>query len=368
MKSLQKILIIADGYPTAKNVYTGIFVKEQVEELKKLDHKIKYDVYYNPFFRIFKNAQTKRSFFWRTIQWGLQMICFVPYLFRQYDLVHAHRFFLPVINGALYKFFRKKPLIATSHGIRQIEKRFDKKWVKKLFNYCDLVLAVNRDMKENFLTYFNLPEDKVKTRSCGVDFSAFNAFEATRSDEEYQKDQIILGFVGGITEVKRPFLFIKCIEALYQKHPVKGVMIGNGDLMNEIKEYINAKKLPIDVIESLPYIKLIPYFYRFDLFIFPSCIEPFGLVGVESLYAKTPVIASSVGGKKDYIQDNVNGLFFQKDNLNDLVQKTERLIIDKEFRIRLKEQTAESVKHYSNKEVVKEIYEYYDQLFRDNNQ
>lgn len=365
MKTLKKILIIADGYPTPKNVSTGVFVKEQLEALKKRDNKISYDIYFNPYYRYFDTLRRNQSPILKVLQWLMQLICFIPYLFKSYDLVHAHRFFVPVFNGVLYKFFRRRPLIVTSHGVRQIEKRYRRRWVKKLFNYCDLIIAVNHEMRSEFIRRFDLPENKVRVRSCGLDDLAFDSFEYDRRIQNKTEKEYLLGFVGGLTAVKRPFMFIKCIEALYPAYPVRGIMIGAGDLSAKIKTYIEEKKLPVLMIDALPYHELIPYFYSFDIFIFPSILEPFGLVGIEALYAHTPVIASNIGGKKDYIKENLNGLFFKPDDQEDLVNKTKYLLDNEVVFNEMKKNARRSVEEYSNRKIAEEILAYYLQVFGD---
>lgn len=57
-----KILIVADGYPTDKNILTGIFVKQQVDIIRRLKPDWGVQVYFNPFFKIFSNTLVKKSF------------------------------------------------------------------------------------------------------------------------------------------------------------------------------------------------------------------------------------------------------------------------------------------------------------------
>jgi len=360
-KELRKILIIADGYPTDNNVFTGIFVKEQIEEMRKQYPDIVFDLYFNPFFKIFSQPEKKQSKFWNALKWGMQLLCFTPYLFKNYDLVHAHRFFLPVLNGAVYKIFRRKPLIATSHGIKQIQNRYNKKWVKALFHYCDLVITVNNSMKLNFVKYFNIPESKVRVRSCGIDFKAFNNYEKTIIHKK-EENIFTLGFVGDMSEVKKPYYFIQCIQALTDKYPIKGIMVGGGSRLPEIRKYIIENNLPIEVKGTLPRREVISLFYQFDIFIFPSSIEPFGLVGIEALYCNIPIVASAVGGKTDYIINGKNGLLFEKDNLKDLINKTELLLNDESMREKFKNAGRLSIENYSNEKVAKEIVNYYHNI------
>lgn len=358
-KKSGKVLVIADGYPTSKNIFKGSFVKHQLETLKKNYPDWHFDIYFNPFFKLFSNPLEKESVLWNIVKWSMQLICFFPCLFKSYDLVHAHRFFLPVMNGAAYKFFHKVPLIATSHGIVQIRKRYNKKWTKKLFHYCDLIIAVNHEMKKEFIKKFSLEENAVAVRSCGVNFSEFDSVEASMIPVKKNKDHITMGFVGDFSEIKRPIYFIKCVEALYKKYKIHGIMIGGGKNAHKMKNYIKKNNLPITVKDTMPHKDVIKYYFQIDILIFPSAIETFGLVGIEALYSHVPVVASAVGGKMDYIQDNINGLLFENDNVNDLIKKTETLILNRDKLNVMRSKARKSVELYSNEQVAKEILDLY---------
>ncbi len=58
-------------------------------------------------------------------------------------------------------------------------------------------------------------------------------------------------------------------------------------------------------------------------FIFPS-LEPFGIAPVESLASGTPVIAYNKGGSRDYIIENENGIFFEKQTSKNLLKAIEK--------------------------------------------
>lgn len=63
-------------------------------------------------------------------------------------------------------------------------------------------------------------------------------------------------------------------------------------------------------------------------FIFPNK-DDFGIVAVEALAAGTPVVALKEGGSLDYIKDGKNGVFFDKQNVEELKNAIERLLLTK---------------------------------------
>lgn len=63
-----------------------------------------------------------------------------------------------------------------------------------------------------------------------------------------------------------------------------------------------------------------------DLFVLPSNYEGFGIVIIEAMMAKVPVIASDIDGPKELISDGENGYLFEAGNHEDLANKIETVI------------------------------------------
>lgn len=64
--------------------------------------------------------------------------------------------------------------------------------------------------------------------------------------------------------------------------------------------------------------EIVKYFQSAEAFIFPG-IDDFGIVAVEALAAGTPVIAYRAGGALDYVDEQENGLFFDKQTVPSLM-------------------------------------------------
>ncbi|MBR2441127.1 MAG: glycosyltransferase family 4 protein, partial [Lentisphaeria bacterium] len=72
--------------------------------------------------------------------------------------------------------------------------------------------------------------------------------------------------------------------------------------------------LPPDSIELLKALKTA------YCFILPSRHEPFGIAALEALDAEVPLIASAVGGLKDFLVDGKNALLFEDNNAASLLE------------------------------------------------
>ena len=60
-------------------------------------------------------------------------------------------------------------------------------------------------------------------------------------------------------------------------------------------------------------------------FILPSRHEPFGIAALEALDAQVPLIASAVGGLRDFLADGENALLFEDNNVDSLLAAYARL-------------------------------------------
>jgi glycosyltransferase involved in cell wall biosynthesis len=71
--------------------------------------------------------------------------------------------------------------------------------------------------------------------------------------------------------------------------------------------------LPPDSVELLQALKTA------YCFILPSRHEPFGIAALEALDAQVPLIASAVGGLRDFLVDRENALLFEDNNVEELL-------------------------------------------------
>ena len=70
-----------------------------------------------------------------------------------------------------------------------------------------------------------------------------------------------------------------------------------------------------------------------DIAVMPSTEkESFGLVALEAMMAKKPVVASNHGGLKEIVKDNKTGFLVEPNNINDLKIALEKLICNPDLR------------------------------------
>lgn len=108
------------------------------------------------------------------------------------------------------------------------------------------------------------------------------------------------------------------IIAACKKLQLNLVLIGNG-AAHELLVNQAAGSKHVVFFDVLPQSNLKEFVKYAKAFVFPSN-EPFGIAPVEALAAGCPVIALKQGGAMDYIQNGKNGLFFEEQSVDSLVQ------------------------------------------------
>lgn len=142
----------------------------------------------------------------------------------------------------------------------------------------------------------------------------------------------IIGNVSAFSKVKDHYTWIDTVEELFKRGlKAKYILIGEGSMELEIKNYVKSKGLENEVIFAgfrNDVNKCIP---EFDLFLFTSKNEATGGVILESYACKVPVVAAKAGGIPTVLIDNETGLLAKVGDSIDFADKTERLIKDKEL-------------------------------------
>lgn len=152
--------------------------------------------------------------------------------------------------------------------------------------------------------------------------------------------EIIIGLVGRISRWKGQQLLLDAFLQLSKNHQnIKLVFIGstppNQEVFQEtleikIKEYKLENKVLI-----LPFQENIWKIWdAIDIAVIPSTEpEPFGLVAIEAMLAKKPVVAANHGGLKEIIVQNETGILFEPRNQDALSNALETLILDENKRL-----------------------------------
>lgn len=97
-------------------------------------------------------------------------------------------------------------------------------------------------------------------------------------------------------------------DPLFAQPGVRLAMVGGGPSHEDMKEYYRGT--PTVFPGYLRGQELVNAYRSADAFVFPSTTETFGLVALEAMACRLPVVAARSGGVVDTVTHGVNGLFF----------------------------------------------------------
>ncbi len=201
---------------------------------------------------------------------------------------------------------------------------------KRILSYSDKVIITFPSHVSSALR-LKINEEKIRTITWGVDSNIFRPFIKQRTiirkwlgvDEEVN----IIMFVGRFTVGKGLVPLVQAFTELKSEHQKNVlVLVGDGPLRHEIEKI--AKKSQNKILftgwqarERIP--KLLA---AADIFVLPSLSESGGGSAMEACSCGIPVIASKVGGIKDYIIDGKTGILVPPGDKKMLKEAMEFLI------------------------------------------
>ena len=237
-----------------------------------------------------------------------------------FQLLHAHDW-LAAYAGKLLKHSWRLPLIATIHateygrncGLHNDLQRYISNVEWWLGYESWRVIVCSKYMWHEVQGVFQIPSDKLRIVPNGVYPDIFRTQQnvaAVRRNYAAEDEKVVF-HVGRIVREKGLGVLIEAIPYILHRLPkVKFVIAGKGpyreELMNRAKE--------LGVYERIYFTGYVDdqtrnALYRTcDVSVFPSLYEPFGIVVLEAMAARAPVVASDTGGISEIIHHGVNGL------------------------------------------------------------
>lgn len=254
---------------------------------------------------------------------------------------------------------------------------FNKGFVKLLSMNCNHVAAYDSKTTMAFWTKDN---EKLAKKSHFVWNGLDVAQKQNTSQEkitsirkdffEVGENELVIALVGRINSWKGQQLLLEAFCKIAAQHQnTKLVFIGSAppnqeifeiELKNKIKDFSLSKRVVI-----IPFQEDIWKFWdSIDIAVVPSTEpEPFGMVAIEAMLSKKPVIAAKHGGLTEIVLPNETGILFEPGKVLALVSALETLINDPEKRTRFGiNGYNRTVNHFSLQKHVEKFEEIFENL------
>jgi glycosyltransferase involved in cell wall biosynthesis len=144
-----------------------------------------------------------------------------------------------------------------------------------------------------------------------------------------------IGFLGRLDQSKGVDILINAFHKVVKKNPNAQLEITGKSSKDEyLLEVINNLGLTNHVFlkGSIPYSEVLDFLCSVNFLVIPSRIDNLPTVALEAFSVATPVIGSNSGGIPDIINHGYNGWLFESGNVDDLAEKINDLLINREKR------------------------------------
>jgi glycosyltransferase involved in cell wall biosynthesis len=119
----------------------------------------------------------------------------------------------------------------------------------------------------------------------------------------------LVGFVGRLSQVKDPVLFLEAARLVAQQIPeARFVLVGDGELRPALERQATALALTDQVVFTGWQEDMLPIYADLDVMALTSLNEGTPITVIEALAAGVPVVATAVGGVPDVVTDHQTGL------------------------------------------------------------
>jgi len=267
---------------------------------------------------------------------------------RQYRIIWA---IMANYAGLAALFFRLthrkvKYLLTLQEGESEQKIRRVTRWFYPLYRLiyrrADFIQAISQFLEARAWRYgFSGPSEVVPN---GVDLKNFSAEFSEKEISELKNklgikpEERVVITTGRLVEKNANDDLIKALEFLPKN--IKLIIMAVGPEREKLDKLAVDKGLGNRVVFGgfVPHDQLVKYLRLADVFVRPSLSEGLGNSFLEAMAVGVPVVGTAVGGIKDFLRDpflnladKPTGLFCAVRNPQDIADKIEKLLVDKEL-------------------------------------
>jgi glycosyltransferase involved in cell wall biosynthesis len=173
-------------------------------------------------------------------------------------------------------------------------KRFIEKSEIKTYQDATMIFTFGKLVADSIVTQYQIPKERVLVVHSGSNVTN----DIPNNDQKYFYKNIL--FVGVDWKRKGGPTLLKVFKNVVAKHPDASLTIIG----------CNPKKITLpncNVVGRIPVVKICDYYNLASIFCLPTMREPFGVVFVEAMSFRLPVIANNIGSIPEMIKNDYNG-------------------------------------------------------------
>jgi len=180
-----------------------------------------------------------------------------------------------------------------------------------------------------------------------------------------QGDEALLVHVSNYRPVKRVLDVVQIFERVAREVDTRLLLVGDGPERAQVEQYCREQRNCDRILFAGSTTSIEEVLVGADLFLLPSETESFGLAALEAMSCKVPVIATSVGGLPEVVEDGVTGFLRPVGDVEGMAAAALSLLRDPERRRRFGEEARrQAVARFSEEAIVERYRDLYRRVVR----
>jgi glycosyltransferase involved in cell wall biosynthesis len=237
--------------------------------------------------------------------------------------------------------------------------------------YHDRIIAISESLKEFLYKVEGIDKEKITVIKYGLNpeklasvSTKLNKKLTLRDEFKIPHDYIIIGNVARLISQKGyPFLIDAFHDLVKEGFKIVLIIVGEGLLREELQNQVQDLGLEDKVFFTGYRTDVIQLMDEFDIFVFPSIWEGFGLVLLEAMSLGKPIISSNVGAIPEIVIDGETGFLVMPRDVLGLRNVMKKLIESPDLRKSIGEKGRERLKaEFSVEKMVKKTEKLYNKL------
>ena len=253
----------------------------------------------------------------------------------------------------------------TSESLKNSRFRRTKKWlIKKLYPLAERIIAVSTGVKSDLVKSFHIQEKLIDVIYNSVDLEKVKKLSLEAVNHSWFNSEVAcIIAVGRLTKQKGFPILLQAFRLVRKKLPCNLIILGDGEERSSLENISRQLSIENDVaflgFQNNPY----KYLARSDIFVLSSRWEGFGIVIIEAMASRVPVISTRCpSGPEEIITDGLNGLLVPVGDAEAVAQAILRLLANEPFRKQLAEEGRKRAEDFKVERMVSQYEKLFEQM------
>ncbi len=268
----------------------------------------------------------------------------------KFEIIHCHTMRDHVLGSLAARYLGTLPVVRTQHihypeNPSLMAQLAYKKWTDKIICNSEFIrknlLDVGIDSSLLTMVHNGINLDRMKY---------FGKPKQFKAEIGFINEETLVGCIGSLFQTKGQEYLIKAFPGILQNHShCRLVIVGDGPERGKLETLVDELNIRKEVVFTGKRKDIPDILASLDLMVVPSVWdEPFGLVSLEAMSMRVPLIVTSVGGIPEVVENNITGITVQPGDCEALMKAVVRIIDDRELTSKIVDNAEKRVREYFN--------------------